>query len=205
MSARKPASRPLTLMLSIVSLTACYSVASYRGDGRLYDAGWYAVYGRFLLDLGRVETPEEIVRYRLVGLPATELTLGLQIESLSTKEARTEAERLAVTAELRLIDERGEVVIDELAPLAEWVWTGGMSAPDVSYLSDSSFAYRAGRTREVPTKRGGVRSEKVNEKASSGWGTFFHPRTREEYSLEVRLPGGREFCERYEVRVVATG
>ena len=195
----------LLAAISALCLTGCYSAASYRGDGRLYDAGWFSMYQRFWLDLGRLERTDS-AEYRLIGLPDADLALGLQVESLNVKEARDEAARFEVGVELKLTTQGGVVVVHETRPLADWVWTCGTSTPSMtSDCENSSFAYLRGDSREVKLKNGNTRDEPIGVKADGGWGTYFRPRRREEYRLEVRLRNGERFSDRYDLRVVASG
>lgn len=191
--------------ISVVCLTGCYSAASYRGDGRLYDAGWFSMYQRFWLDLGPLEGKDS-VEYRLIGLPDADLTLGLQVESLNVKEAREEAAGFEIAVELKLTTLSGVVVIHEAKPLEDWVWTCGTSTPELtSDCEHSSFAYLRGDSREVKLKNGNTRDEQVGVKADGGWGTYFRPRRREEYRLEIRMRNGERFSDRHVLRVVASG
>lgn len=188
----------------LLALTACYSVARYRGPGRLHDAGPLAAYQRFWLDLGRLEEVEES-DYRLSGLPGAVFTLGVQVESLDVAQARREAERFGVVAELTLLTADGALVIDERAPLTDWVWTCGNALDEVAVDCGHSFAYRTGESRELTFNSGETGSIRVGERLDGGWGTFFEPRRRETYRLRVRLEHGRAFADRHRLRVVANG
>ena len=103
------------------------------------------------------------------------------------------------------VSHNGELVISESAPLAEWVWTCGNATGEVAADCRNSFAYRRGQSREVQLKRGNSRYEEIGKKADGGWGTYFRPRRREEYVLEIQLRNGKMLAERHRVRVVASG
>jgi hypothetical protein len=59
-----------TLAVSVMSLSGCYRVSQYSGDGQLTDNGRFAATDRYVLDLGPIDLTRPGMRtFRLSGLP----------------------------------------------------------------------------------------------------------------------------------------
>ena len=125
----------------------------YRGDGEFVDHGPGAAIRRYVLDLGKLDLATTGSReFSLAGLPAEELTVGLQVVARAEpREALYDTSPLGATLRLELVDEHGNALIAEEAPLTAWTWsgTGGEKSWSFVYLrgdtgGDSSFTARPG-------------------------------------------------------------
>ena len=170
----------------------------YRGDGRFVDHGFSEATSRYVIDFGIVDLGNRgRYRYRLAGLPRETMTLGLELFAPSATIQRRDAH--AAVLKLKLVDRQGNLVIDEAAPLDEWVWNSSRGP------SATSFLYRVGKKKEREVGGGVSTSEHVGVRASGGWGSFFDARItgRYELTLEVLEPIGGE--TRYQARLLARG
>ncbi len=181
--------------MSIVLLSAllggCYSESDYGGDGQLVDRGWSAANDRYVLDLGPVGGNE--ATYHLKKLPAMEMTVGFVLVGKGG-DCLADSKPINPMVETYLLSEAGEEVISEAALLREWVWSE-------STLCDGAFLYRAGESVEKAVGDGTTTFERVQIKASEGWGTYFTPMRNASYRLRVKVfpaPTGS-----YSLRVVA--
>jgi len=71
----------ISFILASLLLAAC---EHYRGDGTLSDAGFLTPHERYFVDLGAVSLGSSNRQsFKMVGLPATEFTIGLRPVYLS--------------------------------------------------------------------------------------------------------------------------
>jgi hypothetical protein len=69
------------------------------------------------------------------GLPREEFTIGLEIHaSAEPAEPMYEAHPLNSTLRLEVVDERGESIISEAAPLRDWTWSGTVGVKSRSFV-----------------------------------------------------------------------
>lgn len=61
-------------------------------------------------------------------------------------------------------------------------WTRSCGESDTK-----SFYYRRGKGIDIPLAGGGSRGERIEVKASGGWGTYFVPEARAAYTLTVTI------------------
>src|SRR5437879_3170791 len=102
---------------AVLQTTACSP--RYRGDGTFTDFGLQTAHERYLIDLGPIDLSRVNKQsFRMVGLPSTELTIGLRQINVSagcdTVALGTERVRLDV------ITSDGAMVVSEEAPLSAW-------------------------------------------------------------------------------------
>lgn len=100
---------------------------------------------------------------------------------------------------LRVENERGEIVIDQHAPLNQWVWSGAVSE------KSESFVYARGTTCEIPVAADTFRQKHDNVKADGGWGTYFTSRAEGHYTVRLKIEGLNSNPELDEFRLVAYG
>jgi hypothetical protein len=156
-----------------LQVAACDQTSGYRGDGTLTDFGATAAHERYLVDLGVVDLshPNEQA-FRLLGLPATELTMGLRPVNIS---AGCDAAAVrAVRVRLVVSSHDGAVVIFEEGPLSAWT-------------TSSSLIYRRGAEREEPLSGGGFRLIPTGTREFGGWGTYFTPKSSEAYVAKLAV------------------
>jgi hypothetical protein len=83
------------------------------------------------LDLGTVGNRE----FTMSGLPVEVFTIGLEIlASAEPAEPMYEAHPLNPTLRLEVVDERGESIISEAAPLRDWTWSGRVGVKSRSFV-----------------------------------------------------------------------
>lgn len=154
---------------------------TYRGDGDLEDLGPTVAHSRYTLDLGSLKPGR--TTYKLNGLPSVEFTIGVYAEKFESAEVLTPQEMRDTQLQVTLRTADGKVVFDQDAPLSEWTW--GSSGT----LGNGVFAYRTGPYQEVPLSTGDVQLRRVGVGTDGGWGTYFEPRSSEDYRLEVTVTG----------------
>jgi hypothetical protein len=99
------------IVLAIVNCVGCCAAPGYEGDGKVIGRGFFHY---FELDLGPIDISKEAeYRFRMKGLPASELLVGFQ-----TAERPTDA-----IVRLSLVNGRGQVVVVQRAALGDWVST----------------------------------------------------------------------------------
>lgn len=174
--------RACTLLLFAVlapapAFTGCG--AAYSGDGRLTDHGWLAT-PRYELDLGSVDlTSPSKHLYYLVGLPDTEMVIGLEtIEAARIKDNERVSNPAVVLLELKNSDQT--TVVSAFGPLNSWVWSYGRDMP-------VAFLYMRGEEREVPLGNNSFRLERVGANQDGGWGTYFTPTGTVTYTLALNV------------------
>ena len=74
------------------------------------------------------------------------------------------------------------MVIDEAAPLSEWVWS--LESLTCQY---KSFGYRQGQSKKIDLGDDLMTFEEVGLKAHDGWGTYFTAQENAQYVLVVTL------------------
>jgi len=170
------------------------------GDGMAKDAGPSFASNRYTVDLADLRKPEVTnLRLQLTSLPEVELTLGFDIHASSPGEAIWDSRPISALAHLLVENERGDVVIDQRAPLSQWVWSGAVDR------KSESFVYARGQEREVPVGPGTVRLERANVKADNGWGTYFTPRRDGQYTVNLKIQGRDPKMTLDNFRLVAYG
>lgn len=167
--------------LLVAVLPACTDAARhYDGDGELTDNGPLAAKNRYVLGLGTVEQGQS--SYRLAGLPEDRFTVGLTVQTSLRSQSLCADQTLSNRVSVKLTTAAGKMVIDESAPLDEWVWSRR-----VDICEHEAFVFRVGRTKEVDAGDGFTRFEGLGIKAHEGWGTYFSPSRDTEYRLQVTL------------------
>ena len=158
------------IVFAIVASVGCCAAPGYEGDGKVMGRGFFH---SFELDLGAIDISKQAeYRFRMKGLPASELLVGFQ-----TAERPTDG-----IVRLSLVNGRGQAVVIQRAALGEWVSTTAQGRPTAEY-----FLYRRGESRDEPAGPGTIKVVRVGVLADGGWGTYFHPHRGEEYRLEVRV------------------
>ena len=170
------------------------------GDGVATDAGpWYATH-RYTVDLADLRQPKwKTLKLQVTSLPETELTVGFELHASSPSDAILDTKPISALAHLQVVNERGEVVIDQRAPLNQWVWSGAISR------KSESFVYARGEQREIPIGSGTVRLERAKVKADEGWGTYFVPRRDGRYTINLEIQGHDPNSKFNDFRLVAYG
>lgn len=172
----------LGLLLAPI-LSGCFGLASlsYTGDGRLSDKGALAYASRYAVDLGAVDaTRSGSFSYRLSRLPRATFTVNIEV--IDAEPNILDKPKSAYGGRVRVLlkNSAGEIVIDEDAPLQDWVRTYGLG------LSTSSF-YRRGEARDISLPNGNTRGEQIGVKASGGWGTYFNSEYADSYNLKIEI------------------
>jgi hypothetical protein len=145
----------------------------------LVDSGFQLKGGRYAVDLGPVDIARPgTYSYNLKGLPQAEFVVGIEIEEAApNRDARPNHK-----AEVRLdLTRTGpEIIVAEQGSLEAWTW---------SYILDDtkSFLYRRGEERDTPLLDGRIKSVRVGEKASGGWGSYFAADTSTNYRLTFQV------------------
>lgn len=164
---------------ALSTLSACYGVSSYTGDGRLADNGWRLTSGRYVLDLGPIDiSTMGTYSYTLNNLPNAEFVIGIEILELQPNEFLRPDHRAHVRLELKAAN--GEIIVLEDGRLENWSW--GYSFRDVK-----SFLSRRGEGKDIPLPTGGTRGQRIGFKASGGWGTFFTAEESTAYALTFQV------------------
>lgn len=170
------------------------------GDGVAKDAGPLYAANRYTVELADLRKPEVAsLKLQLTSLPEAELTLGFDLRASSPGDAILDTKPVSALAHLRVENERGDVVIDQRAPLDQWVWSGAISR------KSESFVYARGDEREVPIGPDTVRLERANVKADNGWGTYFTPRRDGRYVVKLEIHGRDQNVKMQDFRLVAYG
>ena len=170
------------LVVSAVALQISACAPQYSGDGTFTDFGPQSAHERYLVDLGPVDLSRSNTRtFRMLGLPSTELTIGLRPVSGSPgcDAAALAGERVRIA----VVAGNDAGAVSEEAPLSAWTHS-------------SELVYRRGAERQEPVGGGSVRLERVGIRAYGGWGTYFTPKTDEVYiaTFEVLEAAGTSEC-----------
>jgi hypothetical protein len=160
---------------------ACYRATWYGGDGQLSDAGFLVLLGhRYTLDLGPVDLRVAGTRtYHLRRLPSTGFAAGIKISEVDTNLLESLPEQDA-RVRIQVTTADGKVAVLEDVPLREWAWSHALGGSE-------AFLYRRGRENEIPLGGGGVRIQRIDLKASNGWGTYFDAKFWTWYDLTVEV------------------
>ena len=170
------------------------------GDGMIKDAGPMNASRRYTVELANLVKPESMaLTLQLTSLPEVELTLGFNIQVSSSDVTILETKPISARVHLRVENEKGDVVIDQNAPLNEWVWSGATSQ------KTKTFVYARGEMREVSLDDGSFRYESLNIKPDAGWGTYFTPRRTGRYTVKLKIHGLNSNTQLDEFRLVAYG
>lgn len=119
-------------------LLLCFSLIgcdSYQGDGNLINHGSFDANKGYTLDLGNINLSKNgFYKYTSSFLPKEKFVFGLVISSKDVIE-----NPLPINAHLEIIvtDSMGIKVIEESAPIIDWVWT-------IARDSNHTFVYRRG-------------------------------------------------------------
>jgi hypothetical protein len=192
-----PSGSGVFLILIVTAwIGGCYSTSDYEGDGTLTETKQ-----RYELTLGEIDlSVEGKSTYKLKGLPEETFTIGLDVKRpTGGGDPIYIATPLNADIKIRLLNERGEVVIDEFDSLDQWVWSGSRVS------SDRSFVYRRGSTIRVPIGDGVTRIEFVGKRADEGWGSYFEARGGGIYELEIAVVTADPNASNYQVQLTAHG
>ena len=156
------------------SLTGCYREQSYEGPGTVLDRGFLSYMGRYDIDVAPISLSESRdYHFELNNLPPEIFTVGLEVNSLPDVP-RYEPVDLRITVR----NEEDEIVIDEAAPLTDWVWGYAING-------SKSMVYRRGEYREVEVRKDVFQPIPVDPKADGGHGSYFEPRPSHGYDIQV--------------------
>ena len=170
------------------------------GDGLATDAGPVHATRRYTIDLADLRRPDVTsLKLQITSLPEVELTMGFEVHASSPNDAILDTKPITAVAHLQLVNERGQVVIDQRAPLDRWVWSGAV------HEKSRSFVYARGEQRETPVGAGTVRVERAHIKADDGWGTYFVPRHDGQYTITLDIHGHDPKGRFDDFRLVAYG
>lgn len=159
---RRP-TRRLRCLAAVAVLFGCAPEArhqGYRGDGRFVDHGERAAAMRYVVDLGHLDLATAGSReFTMSGLPGEEFTIGLDVRAhAEPAEPMYQTHPLNPTLRLEVIDERGQTIVSETAPLVDWTWSGsgGVTSRSFVYLRGDiarmSGVSEAGRTSYVAAR-----------------------------------------------------
>jgi hypothetical protein len=170
------------------------------GDGVAKDAGPLYAANRYTVELADLRKSEVTsLKLQLTSLPEVEFTLGFDIRARLPGDAILDTKPISAPAHLVVENERGEVVIDQRAPLNQWVWSGAINR------KSESFVYARGDEREIPIGAGTIRRERTNLKADEGWGTYFTPRRDGRYTVNLKIQARDSKVQLDDFRLVAYG
>ena len=173
----------IVICAAALQATACDQEARYRGDGKFSDFGPQTAHERYVVDLGPIDLSRANKQsFKMLGLPSTELTVGLRQVDVSAGCDATALSSVRVRLEVRGADRA--VVVSEEGPLSTWT-------------SSPSLLYRRGVELQEPSGGGSVQLVRTGVRASDGWGTYFTPKPSETYiaSSEVLDARGASGCE----------
>ena len=122
----------ISLLLICFSFVGC---DAYQGDGNLINHGSFDANKKYTLDLGNINLSKNgLYKYTSSFLPKDKFVFGLEISSKHVIE-----NPLPINAHLEIIvtDSKGVKVIEESAPIIDWVWT-------IARDSNHTFVYRRG-------------------------------------------------------------
>ncbi len=113
------------LVISIVGITGCYRVKTYRGDGRIVAirvGNWFINCTRYTVLLGPINLAKKNARvFRLQGLPSDEMNLSLEV-GLADRNTRIESEALV---KFELVDEAGKIILQVESRFDQAAWSIG--------------------------------------------------------------------------------
>ena len=172
-------------------------------SGKLTDRGPLAFSPRYVLDLAEIDVTKgqagqrqgipprpnkDVVgqyTFSLRDLPVVEFTVGFNVTKKgggNIGELGSISPPLSATVRMTMVNDRGDKVMVEEAPLSQWRWSGGD-------LPEFTFVYRHGKVQEIPIGdgRGSVENRRIGFLADGGWGTAFRPREGTRYQLAVEI------------------
>lgn len=152
------------------------------GDSIIEDSGPRTANRRYTIELADLKNADSrIVDIQINSLPELEFTIGFDIQSDSTTDPLLDVKPVAATVHLKVVNENGEVVIDEESSLNKWVWSGTVIE------KSEAFVYARGKEHEIPLDGGGIRLEREFLRADQGWGTYFVPRKEGHYLVHLEI------------------
>jgi hypothetical protein len=184
----------ISLLSSLILATACYSAASYKGDGTFVDHGPRYWTNRYEANLGSIDLaqPREW-HFRAVGLPAREFVLGLVPDASNCSLLDS---NVLVSFEIK--DEQGSSVVREKQPLRKLVWE-----KILGHECKSSFGYVRGQANEIAAGNGDVSMQPIVTGADCGRGTYFSSRPAGAYEITVAvLEEGQPLPEAHTAKIV---
>lgn len=118
-----------------------YSAKSFRGDGKIEDNGLWTT-PRYVISLPEIplNRPGKYT-YSVRGLPRELLNFGLRVawhsetENLSASQSRLRNLTSSAKVNIRITDERGNVLCEHSEPLSQW---GPSVTPDNATYSDAT-------------------------------------------------------------------
>jgi hypothetical protein len=167
----------------LMPLFGCYSVSSYRGDGKLIGGEWrlFGLMRSYDLDLGSVDlTSMGSYSYRMANLPEAQFTVGIEVIEANPNNMSSKQPSHPCVLYLALDDEKGNSVIREQESLDSWTWS-------YSGNETTSYYYRRGSGIEIPLGNGTTQGQRIGVKASNGWGSYFDADESTTYHLTFRV------------------
>jgi hypothetical protein len=163
-------------MALAITTIGCESSPKYRGDGSLLDRGPLNFAHGFEVTVGPVDLAKSgHFTFRASGLPTRQFAVGLQVNDPTCAALRSDAQ---VT--LTVTNERGEVVIHEMAPLTSLTWAQSLDKP-----CQPAFGYFQGRHTEKRLPNGDTCARPIMTGADGGTGSYFDPREAGSYQITV--------------------
>ena len=171
----------LALIVSaIASVAGCSHEPFYTGDGKFIDNGFLAYSKRYVIDLGPVDLSRPgTYSYTLGGLPRAEFVVAIRVREQAQNTWGGNPEYPAVVR-VHLQNAQKQTAILEEGSLNSWVRSYG-AHDNVSEL------YQRGESRDVRLSNGNTRSERLDVKASGGWGTYFYSDEDDKYTLTIEV------------------
>lgn len=167
----------VVVMLLLVG--AC-SAIDPNAEGRLQDCGWFCVMGRYFMYLGGFDLRDgQEKHFRVERLPSgRDFVLAVDLKAEDCEMQKSDLQ-LAV----KVTEEHGRTVIDEVHSLRELQWSTGANPCTPAY------GYVAGRADEIRYAPGSVCMRPVITGADGGHGTAFVSRESATYSVSIRAYG----------------
>lgn len=154
---------PIVVLSSVIaifgtSLSGCYRVSQYSGDGQLADNGAGAATDRYVLNLGPIDLTQRGTKtFRIANLPETNFVVGIEVNGTPEERAVLEKQPASPVVAIELSGSDGKILFAKKAPLSSWTWS-------VPAGNHRSFVYG----REEP-------------------GTYFTPAPKTEYKLTLNV------------------
>jgi hypothetical protein len=143
---------------------------AYEGDGSFADLGPQAAGARYVVDLGPVELGRPWRReYALADLPEEDFVIAIRVDPAALGREPPRA-----TVRLRLVNERGETVVDATDSLANW---------DLATEPGQVLVFLRGQRRLVPVGPRASKYVRLGSGPDGGWGSHFTPRRAGRYRL----------------------
>lgn len=178
------------LIGTAILAVACSHAAFYAGDGRFLDRGWMAYSGRYTIDLGPVNLAAPgSYAFRLSGLPRAEMVVAVTVVEGKANGVIDVRPPHPTQVRVELRDCSNQLVILEEGALDSWVHSYALG-------NTESKLYRSGESKEVAIPGGGYRGQRLGEKASGGWGTYFNAEPGCEYRLKFDVLPSTQYVQR---------